>query len=35
MPCGLQVVGPPFGEERVLALMAAMQRVRPVGHPPL
>jgi amidase len=34
MPCGLQVVGPPFGEERVLALMAVMQRVRPVGRPP-
>jgi amidase len=35
MPCGLQVVGKPFGEEGVLALMAAMQRLRPVGSPPL
>lgn len=35
MPCGLQVVGQPFGEERVLALMAVMQRVRPLGRPPL
>jgi len=35
MPCGLQVVGKPFGEEGVLALMAAMQRLRPVGRPPL
>ena len=34
MPCGLQVVGRPFGEEAVLALMAVMQRVRPVGRPP-
>jgi amidase len=35
MPCGLQVVGKPFGEEGVLALMAVMQRVRPLGRPPL
>jgi amidase len=35
MPCGLQVVGKPFGEEGVLALMSVMQRVRPVGRPPL
>jgi amidase len=35
MPCGLQVVGKPFGEEGVLGLMAAMQRVRPLGRPPL
>ena len=35
MPCGLQVVGRPFGEEGVLALMAVMQRVRPLGRPPL
>jgi amidase len=35
MPCGLQVVGPPFGEERVLALMAVMQRLRPMGRPPI
>lgn len=35
MPCGLQVVGKPFGEEGVLSLMSAMQRVRPMGRPPL
>jgi amidase len=35
MPCGLQVVGRPFGEERVLATMAVMQRLRPLGRPPL
>ena len=35
MPCGLQVVGRPFGEEGVLGLMAVMQRLRPVGLPPL
>jgi amidase len=35
MPCGLQVVGRPFGEEAVLALMAVMQRIRPLGRPPL
>ena len=34
LPVGLQVVGPPFGEEKVLALMAVMQRVRPIGRPP-
>lgn len=34
MPCGLQVVAPPFGEERVLALMAVMQHLRPIGRPP-
>ena len=34
MPCALQVVGRPFGEERVLATMAAMQRLRPIGQPP-
>ncbi|MFL5381733.1 MAG: amidase [Longimicrobiaceae bacterium] len=35
MPCGLQVVGRPFGEEGVLGLMAAMQRLRPLGRPSL
>jgi len=35
MPCGLQVVGRPFGEEQVLATMAVMQRLRPLGRPPL
>jgi amidase len=33
MPCGLQVVGPPFGEERVLALQAVMQQLRPLPLP--
>ncbi|MBV9107859.1 MAG: amidase [Gemmatimonadetes bacterium] len=33
MPCGLQVIGPPFGEERVLALQAVMQRLRPLPLP--
>lgn len=32
MPCGLQVVGRPFGEERILATMAVMQALRPVGR---
>jgi amidase len=36
LPVGLQVVGPPMGEERVLAVAAAMQRARPIGtHPPM
>lgn len=30
MPVGLQVVGPPRGEERVLALAATLQSLRPV-----
>jgi Asp-tRNA(Asn)/Glu-tRNA(Gln) amidotransferase A subunit family amidase len=33
MPCGLQVVGRPFGEERVLATMAVMQQLRPIALP--
>ncbi|HET7459642.1 MAG TPA: amidase [Longimicrobium sp.] len=33
MPCGLQVVGRPFGEERILATMAVMQQLRPIGKP--
>ena len=35
MPCGLQVVGQPFGEEGVLGLMAVLERLRPIGRPPL
>jgi amidase len=35
MPCGLQVVGPAWGEEKVLALQAILQRLRPIGTPPL
>ena len=33
MPAGLQIVGKAFGEEGVLALAAAIQRLRPVGLP--
>ncbi|HEX5727509.1 MAG TPA: amidase family protein [Longimicrobiaceae bacterium] len=33
-PAGLQVVAPPRGEERALALAAVIQRLRPVGLPP-
>ncbi|MFQ5678155.1 MAG: amidase family protein, partial [Gemmatimonadota bacterium] len=35
LPVGLQVVGPPRGEERVLAVGAGVQRRCPVGRPPL
>lgn len=34
MPVGLQIVGRPRGEEGVLALAGAVQRLRPVGLPP-
>jgi amidase len=33
LPVGLQIAGKPFGEERVLALAAAIQRLRPIGEP--
>jgi amidase len=33
MPVGLQVVGRPFGEEAVLALMRLVQERRPMGRP--
>ena len=33
MPVGLQIVAPPRGEERALALAAVVQRLRPVGLP--
>ncbi|MGQ0648374.1 MAG: amidase [Gemmatimonadaceae bacterium] len=33
LPVGLQIVGPPQGEERVLALAAAVQALRPIGAP--
>jgi amidase len=33
LPVGLQIVGPPRGEENVLALAAAVQTARPIGHP--
>ncbi|HYJ80186.1 MAG TPA: amidase family protein, partial [Longimicrobiaceae bacterium] len=35
MPVGLQVVDPPRGEDTALALAAAIQRLRPIGWPPL
>jgi len=35
LPVGLQIVGPQLGEEAVLALAAEMQRLRPIGKPPL
>jgi amidase len=35
MPVGLQIVGPPFGEERVLAVAAEIERRRPIGRPDL
>jgi amidase len=34
MPCGLQVVGPAWGEERVLAVQSILQQLRPIGSPP-
>ena len=33
LPVGLQIVGRPQGEESVLALAAAVQRIRPIGRP--
>jgi amidase len=35
LPVGLQVVGPPRGEEAVLALAGRIQQLRPIGPPPL
>jgi amidase len=35
MPVGLQIVGGPLGEERVLALAAEVQRRHPLGRPAL
>ena len=34
MPVGLQICGRPQGEEAVLALAAAVQRLNPIGAPP-
>ena len=34
MPAGLQIVAPPRGEEKALALASVVQRLRPVGLPP-
>lgn len=35
MPVGLQVVGPPAGEESVLALARTAQELNPIGLPPM
>lgn len=35
LPVGLQIVGPPLGEESVLALAAAVQALIPIGAPKL
>lgn len=35
LPMGLQIVGPAFGEERVLAVAASVQQDHPIGRPPL
>ena len=35
LPVGLQVVGPPLGEERVLGLCARIQEAYPIGGPDL
>ena len=34
LPCGLQVLGPAFGEERVLQAEHLVQKLRPIGWPP-
>jgi Asp-tRNA(Asn)/Glu-tRNA(Gln) amidotransferase A subunit family amidase len=33
LPVGLQVVGQPLGEERVLGIAAAIQAANPIGLP--
>jgi Asp-tRNA(Asn)/Glu-tRNA(Gln) amidotransferase A subunit family amidase len=35
LPVGLQVVGPPMGEERVLAMAATIQEAYPLAGPDL
>ena len=35
LPVGLQIVGPPFGEEKVLALAVVIQEARPLEPPPV
>jgi amidase len=32
LPVGLQIVGPPFGEERILATASVIERLRPIGR---
>ncbi|MDQ3522826.1 MAG: amidase family protein, partial [Gemmatimonadota bacterium] len=34
-PAGLQIVGPPRGEEKALALASLVQKLRPLGVPPM
>ncbi|NNK47345.1 MAG: amidase [Gemmatimonadetes bacterium] len=34
LPVGIQVVGPPRGEESVLALAGRIEELRPIGRPP-
>jgi amidase len=35
MPVGMQIVGPPGGEEAVLALAGVLHSLNPIGAPPL
>jgi amidase len=35
LPVGVQVVGPPMGEESVLALAQRIEQLRPIGRPPV
>ena len=35
LPVGLQIVGPPAGEEKVLGLCARIQEMYPIGYPDL
>jgi amidase len=35
LPVGLQIVGPPLGEEAVLALARGVQELAPLGRPRL
>ncbi len=35
MPVGMQIVGPPAGEETVLALAGLLQGLHPIGSPPM
>ena len=35
LPCGLQILGPAFGEEKVLQAEHLVQRLRPLGWPPV
>ena len=34
LPVGIQVVGPPMGEESVLSLARRIEQLRPIGRPP-